>query len=385
MTKPARTRRRLFAAALFLAFHYYLIIYVNSGFVSQYVNDKGVGFLYALGAALALLGLYLIPYFLRNYGTVVTTLFLIVAECTTFAILAIFDAPGIVLPFFVIAQAIPILLLYCMDIFLEKTTNEKSTGTVRGLYLTLMNGALVLCAVLSGYIVGWSSFSYVYAAAAFFLIPMFVILLATFIDTGDAHYHTIRFKRTLHEVLKHPSIGWVLVATFILHFFYAVMVIYMPLLLSHGFGFNWTIMGAIFAFMLLPFPLLEWPLGVIADKFKAEKEILVIGFCIMAATTFLIPFLTIPSFVLWALLLFGTRIGASMAEVASETYFFKHVTEDDTDLISFFRGVIPFAYLIAPFAIDIITGYAPLSGAFSVLGVCMIAGAYAGLRMKDTR
>ena len=48
------------------------------------------------------------------------------------------------------------------------------------------------------------------------------------------------------------------------------------------------------------------------------------------------------------MVLFVSRIGASLVESASESYFFKHVKKEDAGLISLFRMVRPISYILVP-------------------------------------
>ena len=52
--------------------------------------------------------------------------------------------------------------------------------------------------------------------------------------------------------------------------------------------------------MLLPFLFFQLPLGHLADKKYGEKEILIIGFVVMGATTMLIPYIGTASLIFWA-------------------------------------------------------------------------------------
>jgi predicted MFS family arabinose efflux permease len=133
------------------------------------------------------------------------------------------------------------------------------------------------------------------------------------------------------------------------------MVIYLPLLLSKEMGFGWPKIGVMFTIMLMPFLLLELPAGFLADKKIGEREILIAGFFIMFLATLAIPRLASAAFLTWAAVLFATRVGASLVEIGSETYFFKHVKEEDTGLISLFRMTRPLSFVVAPlFALPVI-------------------------------
>jgi MFS family permease len=91
---------------------------------------------------------------------------------------------------------------------------------------------------------------------------------------------------------------------FVLNFFFAWMVIYLPLLLAKEIGFSWDKIGFIFTIMLLPFLLFELPAGILGDRKLGEKELLVFGFVVMFISTLAIPLLSVPAFWSWALLLF---------------------------------------------------------------------------------
>ena len=74
--------------------------------------------------------------------------------------------------------------------------------------------------------------------------------------------------------------------------------------------------------MLLPFVILDFPLGKLSDKI-GEKKMLMAGFLIMTSSVLAIPLMTEPLLWLWAVILFMTRVGAATIESLSESYFFK--------------------------------------------------------------
>src|SRR3972149_2289795 len=102
-----------------------------------------------------------------------------------------------------------------------------------------------------------------------------------------------------------------------------------------------------FTIMLLPFVIVQYPLGKLADKI-GEKELLNIGIIVMSFATLAIPFLGSANFFLWAGVLFLTRVGAAMVEAMTEIYFFKKINTEDSEVISFFRNTYPVAFIFAP-------------------------------------
>lgn len=150
-------------------------------------------------------------------------------------------------------------------------------------------------------------------------------------------------------------------------------------------GFVWTEIGIMTAIMLLPFVFIEYPAGRIADKVLGEKELLIVGFIIIATFTGFISFLNVPNFFIWAALLFTIRIGASLIEIMTEIYFFKHINGNDTNTISFFRIVRPTAYIIGPAVASIALIFVDYRFIFLILGILLISGVFFSLRIQDTK
>jgi MFS family permease len=176
-------------------------------------------------------------------------------------------------------------------------------------------------------------------------------------------------------------------ANFLLFFFYSWMTIYTPLYLHKNMGFSWTEIGIIFSIMLLPFVFIQFPLGRLADKKWGEKEILSVGFIVIAIATGLISFINGHSMVLWAIILFITRLGAATIEIMCDTYFFKKVDSLDTNIISFFRMVGPIAYIFGPLLATILFTFFDfkIQYLFLILGLIMLFGLKFSLSIKDTK
>ena len=166
--------------------------------------------------------------------------------------------------------------------------------------------------------------------------------------------------------------------------FFAIMIIYTPMYLLNHIGFSFSEMGIILTVAMLAYLLLEYPLGKIADKRFGEKEILTVGFIILSITTMIISFVTGTSLVLWAIIMFSTRVGAAMIESMSETYFFKKTNSSDADVLSFFRTAGPIAYLIAPTLGSIFLIFFDLKYIFLATGIIMLVGLKFSLAIKDT-
>ena len=119
--------------------------------------------------------------------------------------------------------------------------------------------------------------------------------------------------------------------------FYCLAVLYIPIHLTQNLHISWHNLGWIFTAMLLPFIIIQYPAGIIADKYLGEKEMLITGAIILTATCAIIYMTDSVSLWFWAILLFSSRVGAALVESMQEVYFYKQIDVSDIGLINIFR------------------------------------------------
>ncbi len=381
----------VYISNVLLSFHYFLIIYVHSSYLGTYVNAQKVALLYTLGAVLNLIFFFNIPKILGRIGNYKFTLWAIILEGVAVAGLVVGSTPLVIGISFILHQAVISMILFGLDIFLEGSVkDEKKTGAIRGLYLTLSNITLVFSPFIAGLLLVNNKYWKVYAVSFVFLIPLFFIIKKYMRFASYAHTKSISILHIIKKTRADKNVRGVICAHFMLQFFYAWMVIYMPIYLFNHVGFSWKEIGVIFTVMLLPFMIFEFPVGAVADKKYGEKEIMILGFLLMILFTFFIPFLQTKNVLLWAILLFLTRVGASFVEATTESYFFKQVTDKDTGLISLFRMTRPLSYIVVPAIVVSVLAFlsmknAPYEYMFAVLALFMLIGVRYSASLKDTR
>jgi len=389
ITHRARNRSGLpaiYVGSLLLAFHWYIIAYVHSSFLALFFSNSTIGILYSVGALLNLILLLLAPRILKRTGNYRFIIYFLCLELFAIAAMALGREPFIIALGFIAHGFSAPMILFSLDVSVENyTPDDRKTGGIRGLYLTLGNIALVISPAIVALTIKGSDFSRIYLLSIFFLLPLFYVVTKHFKKLIDRHQVHIKIKETTGIFLRNKNLFNVFMARFVLQFFYAWMVIYMPVYLFKNLGMPWSTIGFIFTIMLLPFIIFELPLGSLADRRLGEKEILILGFVIMGASTLLIPLVQSQEAFLWASLLFITRVGASFVEISTESFFFKHVDGHDANLIGFFRLNSPLAYIIAPLLASIILFYTGLSSLFLILGIFVFSGIFFSLRIKDTR
>ena len=383
--KQSRLLNTIFFSNIFISFHYALIVYVNSTFLNNFFSETQVSALYIIGSIINTILLLNASKILEKIGIYKFATYCIVVEFLATLGLAVSSAPFLIGLYFLIHLVTISLLLFNMDMFIEDVSKDDSmTGSIRATYLTVTNITIVIAPSLIALLLFNNTYSFVYIASCLFLVPLYYFFRRLKNVKNPIVTH-INIKETLSEYIKNKNLYNIFISNFLLQLFYAYMVIYVPLYLEKYIGFSWSEIGIMFTIMLLPFTLFELPVGELADRKYGEKEFLTIGFIIMGLSTIFISFVTVKVFWMWATLLFITRIGASFVEISSESYFFKQVNPEKSDVISFFRMNRPLSFVVAPILATITLQFIPFQYIFILIGSLMIIGTKYSLALNDTK
>jgi MFS family permease len=365
--------------------HYTLPVYISSTFLNQFTSVKIVGLIYTIASFLTILVFFLMPKILGKIGNYRTATVLLIIEFIS--LIGLSDSSNVCFIFtFFIASFIAVAIInFNMDIFLENLSSSVDVGKIRGFFLTSANLAWIVAPIITSFILTNADYWKIYLAAAALIIPVLFLFSSNLKTFKDPSYTTVPVIKTIKQIWQNKNILGSFMTGFLLQFFYAWMVIYMPIYLHDYIGFDWNQLGIMFAIMLLPFIFIEIPLGRLADSRWGEKEIMTIGFIITGMATGLITFITTKNFYTWTTLLFITRIGASMVEIMTETYFFKKIDGTSVNFISFYRTLRPWAYVISPIIATIIFSITRFEYIFVILGFIMLYGIRFSLSIEDTK
>lgn len=367
--------------------HLVIPMYSNSSFLGLFADEKTIGFIYMLCAAVSIFTFLIAPYVIRRIGNYTTILWLVLIQMGLFYGLITSTSPIKLSILFIIQYSIVALIGLSLDIFLEGyTSNHANVGKIRGLYASTLNASWVIAPLIGSLLInGTENYRNTYIAAFLMLFPLAYLIYKNFPRFKDPHYSHPSPWQLIKHISQNSNWDKLFVANTILQTFYSWMVIYSAVYLNKYVGFGWEQIGIILVIMLIPFPLIQYPLGKIADEKYGEKEIMVAGFIIMGLSTISLAFISGKSLFVWALFFFITRIGAAMVEMMIETYFFKTVPPKDTPVLSMFRITRPFSYLIAP----LVTGFGLLfmghQHLFILVGIIVLIGLYPALTIQDTK
>ncbi len=379
----------IYAATLLLIFHTFVVAYINSSYLEQYIATESIGLIYIFGSALTVLFFLFISHVLRLVGNFGLTLGFLILDLLAVLGMAGAESITVAVPLFILHLIIVPLIVFNLDVFMEEHlgNNEGVTGTKRGLLLTLSSAVGAVSPFISSELVaiGGGSFAYAYLASAAALIPVIFILLYYFRDFIDPPYNEIKIFAALQSFWSKPNIKGVFIAHFMLQVFFMCMVVFTPLYLTQVIGLTWAEFGIVIFFAQLAYVIFEYPIGYIADTYIGEKEMMALGFFILAVSTAWIAFITVSSVVVWSIVMFTTRVGASLVEVTTESYFFKQTKSSDAQIISFFRITRPLAYVLGAMVTSAALWLLPFNLLFVVIAIMMIPALFATMHLKDTK
>lgn len=366
--------------------HLAIPVYSNSSFLNLFMDEQSVGYIYMLSSAVSILGFLFAPGLIRKFGNYAVSVFLICAQIALFYGLVSATSSTMIALLFILQSAVVVLIGLSLDIFLEVYSTSASVGSIRGLYATTLNASWVMAPLIGSFIInGTEDYRSVYIVALAMLFPLLYLVYRNFPRFRDPSYTHLSPWQLVRHISSNKNWVKLFTANLVLQVFYAWMVVYSPIYLHKVIGLDWGEIGLIFTVMLVPFVLIQYPLGKIADKKYGEKEIMAIGFTIMGIFTIALSFLTVPSVLMWALGLFLTRIGAAAAEIMLETYFFKTVAAKDSSVLGSFRITRPAAYFIAPFITTVGLLFTTHQYLFVILGCFCFIALYPVLTIKDTK
>jgi MFS family permease len=389
-TLPRKSFKIFFAGLTALSFHWSVVIYINSSYLEQFFSESDISLLYVVGALVTIACFIAAPAVLNRFGNYTLTLFFAVLESVALIGMAFSGSAHMAALWFTLHSIVVCLLFLHADVFIEEMigTEESGTGSIRGLLLTIMSFMAAAATLLSGLLIGDGEprFGLAYTVSALTLIPFMVILMRHFRKFKDPEYPQLAFVPTALSFWKHRDLRNVFCAGFLLQMFFAWMVIYIPIYMSRVIGFDWEIIGAILFVGLLAYVLFEWPIGLIADRWIGEKEMMALGFLVIAVATSWLAFLTPEQLPLWFFTMFMTRVGGALVEATTESYFFKHITGKDAAFVSIFRIARPLAYVVGALLASVALLFLPSYNLlFIVLAFFMIPGLFFAMALKDTK
>ncbi len=329
-----------------MGFSQAMLIYVMAYYFKIVSGSEDVGLFYFVSYFVLFLFLINLHKMIRILGKSAVFYFSVLASIIISALL-VFSSPSVGGIFLLMLYIIFINLAWVsLDIILESFSTDTMSGRIRGLHLTIVNFGYLIGPFLSIKVLEKFNFQGIFL---FLLIFNSLVLIFSLFGLRNINHRfntQLRARDLIRKVFHNKDIIKVYYLAFTLDFFYALMVIYTSIHLLNQ-GVSWNQIGIILTIMLIPFVILQYPIGFLADKKLGEKELLIFSLILMAVSTSVIYFIHSSQVLVWGIVLFATRVGASMLEILRDSYFYKKIDGRNVDLINFFRTSMPVGYVLA--------------------------------------
>jgi len=367
-----------------MGFQMILASYVTSALLQKVTGLENVGGFFFLVYLFSFLLIINLHHIVRKLGK--GKVFISAVSIKLLALLAIglLADRSLVVLFVMISLFIGPIAWVGLDLLVETFSKDKITGSIRGRFLTIMNMGCFLAPFLATFLIEKSGYlNAPFLLSAFLVFIVLILAFFKFFHFENDFKKDLSVRKVLQKMLKRKNILRIYFISFLLEFFYAIMIIHVPLFLLQN-NLTWKEIGEILTIMLFPFIVIQYPLGIMADKKWGEKEGLLVGILVMAITSILMVVPVENGFFYWMAILFVSRIGASMVELLRDAYFYKKVNANDVDIIDFFRTTRSVAYIIAGFISFLYLSFFSIEGIFVLLGLIIFLGVFPVLKLKDT-
>jgi len=365
-----------------LGFSQALLAYVMSSYFKQSAGTDNVGIFYLLSYVIVLTILLNLHKLVKEFGKVFVFYLAFILKLTaiTALILLPFSVWGIVsLILYIIAG---VLVWVSLDAILESSSEDRSSGKIRGINLTIMNAGFILGPLISSKILEEIGFTGIFFVSLIIHSIVFSVGLISLKRTNYKFRSKLGVKDLIKKVIQRKNVMRIYYISFTLDFFYALMLIFTPLYLL-DLGYSWHQLGVAFTIMLIPFVLIQYPMGILADKKTGEKEFLILAIFIMGISTLIFYRVSSPDIVVWTLILLATRIGAALIEILRDSYFYKRIDGHDVDIIDFFRTSRPVAYIAAAILSSLTLFFFPMKAIFLLVSIVVFSALYPAFQLAD--
>lgn len=275
----------------------------------------------------------------------------------------------LVLAQIVLAAAV-CLCTTALSILVNNSSKKKNLGGSEGKYFTVMNLGMFLGILNGGIIAKSYSYTTVFSCASLFFLGIYAI-------SGSMGLKETHIKRKESESSIKNAIAFfsdaklrkIFVSNLGLYFWSFVAFLYLPIILM-SFGFNFDKIGVIFAIMIVPYILLEYPIGRLAEK-EGSRKYIFLGFFAIALTSFLIyvNYGAINSMILF---FFLASMGAAAIEPLNEMELDKHSKKSNiVENLSIFKTSLRIAQFLGPLSAAAMISLFGMREMFLVLAVIM--------------
>ena len=380
-----KKKLKLLAFISFLfGFSQAVLVYVIADYFRESFGSSNVSIFYFISYAVALVGVLNMHKIIKRFGKA-TTMFIFLFFQVCSVTFLIFTQPSLLGVFLLMSFIVSSYLAWVvLDVMIESYSEDKKSGRIRGIHLTILNAGFLVGPLISTQILEKFGFNGLFFLSMIISMFMFMVALLGLRNINQRFSQDLTIRDLFKKIFVNSDVMKIYSISLALEFFFAIMVVYTSLHLLE-LGMSWSKIGVIFTIMLLPFVFFGYLVGFLADKNFGEKEMIILGLVIIMFSSGSIFFISSTSVWVWGIILFITRIGATIIETLRDSYFYKKIDGRDVDIISFFRTTPSVAYILATAISAIILIFFPLKSVFLIVSFSAFLALFVAVRLVDNK
>lgn len=370
--------------AFLMGFGQALIAYILSSYFKTISGTESVGPFYIASYAIVLLVLLNWHKVIRKFGKARVFILAVLAKVVIVIALVFLPSSYWALVFLMLYLICGALEWTSLDIILESYSQDNLSGRIRGIHLTIYNAGFIFGPLVSTYILSQYQFQGVFIGMLILNAIILIFSLVGLTKINHDYKRDLKISEIVVKVWRRKNILRIFYISIALEIFFALLVIYTPIYLL-DLGYGWDDIGIMFSVMLIPFVLLQIPVGFLADKKWGEKEMIFISLFLMSLSTVLVFAGGKQSLIVWAGILFLTRLGAAALEILRDSYFYKRIDGYDVDMIDLYKATLPVGYIVANFLAFVCLLFFPLKAVFLIVVVVVASALIPAFNLKDSK
>jgi MFS family permease len=332
--------------AFILSIHIAFIVYTGSTFLSGIFGTEYIWIIYSLGAFFSLLLNFSITPILRNVKIEKINTFSLLIAGSNLMLLSSTTAPFTIFLSYVLYTTLSEYLLMISSIMIEDLSKDVVTGSIRGRFITMQSLAYVVAPFFTSFTINYFGLSSIFLISGIFIFASLIYFKTYVKSVPEIKIPEINFYSSLKRIWKNYDIRVSILTLIAMNIFYVAAVVFIPFKMeSLGIPLT-TYLSILMPIALTPFLFMPNILGHIEDVMKDEKQFIQFGTLGLIFSLALFSLVSSNSIIVWACILFISRIFASMTETSVNSYFFKKIGASDTATISLFQSSASLAYLI---------------------------------------
>lgn len=267
--------------------------------------------------------------------------------------------------------------------YIDHLSTKRNLATHFGENGTLVNLGWILGPALGGLLASTYSYRAVFVLSA--LVVFVSLILFIFFEPKDSHPKKKNRVERAHiharAFFKNPFFRKVYLLGLGINIVYGALILG-PLFFQE-LGASVQQIGLYFALMAIPWIVLEFPIGALADKKKNEPTLFLLSYLIITIAIFGFGQSNLPT--LAAVFLIGIAIGTSLLETTIFSYYYRYVPESEEKMTGVFLTHPNVGIFIGTLLPSILLSFMSLGTFFSLLALILLLFVGIAMRFKKEK